>query len=156
MEVFDRAVVIDGAKRLEAAFHFKENHEIPVIIVFGLSPVKELELRTRISSGSEPTTRIEERERFDTAAPRLQVSETWVHVTIKSNPFVVPTARGFAPAVIVRRKNAPYAEYLLVGASSLAQPLEKIRVKYGTLIGRPVSFRKQGPERTATYDVKER
>ena len=155
MEVFDRAVVIDGANRLEAALHFQVKKMVPVMVVIGLGPAEELALRIRIRSGSTPTIRVEERVRFNTEAPRLKIEETWVAVEIQSDPFVVPTSRGFAPAIIVRRKKAPHVEHLLVGASSFAQPLEKIRVRYGTLKGRFVSVRKQGPERAASYDVKE-
>jgi hypothetical protein len=154
IEVFDRAVLIDGAKRLEAALQFQSKYLLPVIILFGLEPAAELQLRNHICSVNPTTYRVQERERCGTTAPRLKVREKWIDLEIQSDPFVVATARGYAPVIIVRRDNAPHAEHLMIGAASLAKELEGIRVKYGTLKDRRISVRKQGPDKTAPYDVR--
>ena len=150
IEVFDRAVVIDGAKRLEAAFHFRSPKDIPVVIVFGLKCDGELALRHHTHPDT-PTTQIETRDRFGTTAPRLSIDTVYVDFEIQSNPFVVPTSRGYAPAILVRRPNTPHAEHVLIGARSLATELEVIRSNYGSLVGMHVSARKMGPEKVSPY-----
>ena len=150
VEVFDRAVVIDGAKRLEAAFHFRSPKDIPVVIVFGLKCDDELALRHQIHSAN-PTTQIETHDRFGTMAPRLSIDTVYIDFEIQSDPFVVPTSRGYAPAILVRRPNTPNAEHVLIGARSLATELEAIRSNYGSLVGLHVSARKMGPEKISPY-----
>jgi hypothetical protein len=154
VEVFDTAVLVDGAKRIEAALHLSVHIPIPVVIVFGLNPAEENQLRARISSDQLQGFRVEVRERIDTAAPRLTIQQSWIEVEIQSDPFVIPTARGYAPAIIIRRDNAAHAEHLLVGAASLARELEVIRIRNGTLRGQRVAVRKLGPERTDPYELR--
>ena len=49
VEVFDRAVVVDGAKRLESALRSHSIEEVPVTLVFGLDREQELTLRRQPS-----------------------------------------------------------------------------------------------------------
>ena len=149
-EVFDRAVVIDGAKRLEAAFAFPPTGDIPVMIVCGLTPRAELSLRHRVQNGH-ATTLLEIRDRVDTTAPRLSVGEDWIEVKLCSDPFVVPTSLGYSPAILVRRPAAIHSEHLLIGAKSLARELETLRRKHGNLLGARIGIRKQGPKKTSPY-----
>lgn len=151
VEIFERARIVDGAKRLEAAFHFREPKEIPVTIVLGLNPDEELELRRQILSNGAPTIHLETRERIGTTAPRLTIEDMWIDFEIQSDPFVIPTSRGYTPTILVRRKSSRYTEHVLVGARSLAQVLETLRSKHGTLVGVQVSVRKNSPERTSPY-----
>lgn len=150
-EIFDRAVVIDGAKRLEAAFAFPSMQDIPVTIVYGLNSDIELSLRSQLQNSYTSTARIEIRERIGTTAPRLTIEDDWVDVELCSDPFVVPNSRGYSPAILVRRPAAHHSEHLLIGARSLAVELESLRCNHGTLLGAHISVRKQGPERTAPY-----
>src|SRR5262249_52076646 len=138
VEVFDRATVIDGAKRLESALRLKNFGLVPVIILFGLKPATELQIRKHISSKNQTTYKVQEHERIGTEAPRLMVKERWIDIEVTSDPFVIPTARGYAPVVLVRRPSAGHAEHLIIGAASLAKELEGIRVKYRTLKGRRI------------------
>lgn len=152
-EVFDRAVVIDGAKRLEAAFAYPSMGDIPVAIICGLTPRIELSLRHQVQNGRATTTRMETRERVDTNTPRLSVEEDWIEVEVRSDPFVVPTSLGYSPAILVRRPAAHHSEHLFIGAKSLAIELEPLRHKHGTLMGAQIGIRKKGPERTAPYQL---
>ena len=153
-EIFDRAVVIDGAKRLEAAYAFQSMQDIPVMIVYGLNSDSELFLRRQLQESYTSTARIETRERVGTTAPRLTIEEDWIDIELRSDPFVVPTRRGYSPAILVRRSPAAhYSEHLLIGAKSLAIELESLRCNRGTLLGSHISVRKHGPERTARYVV---
>jgi hypothetical protein len=151
VEVFDRAFVVDGAKRLESALRSHPIEEIPVTVVFGLDREQELALRRQIQGTGMPTKHVERRERIDTSAPRLTISDTWIDIEIQSDPFVVPTSKRYVPAILVRRDNAANPEHVLVGASSLAQELEPLRSRFDTLRGLRVSIRKDSKERTAGY-----
>ena len=150
-EIFDRAIIIDGAKRLEAAFAFPSTNDIPVAIVHGLNPASELALRRQLHAIDASVARLEIRERVGTTAPRLSIDEDWVDIKVCSDPFVVPTSRGYSPAILVRRPMAHHSEHLLIGAKSLAVELEALRQKHGTLLGARLSVRKQTSERTAPY-----
>ena len=123
------------------------------MVVFGLDSAAEVNLRHQVEAVGASTTHVERRERVDTTAPRLAIEEAWVDFEIQSDPFVVPTARGYAPAVLVRRDNAAHSEYVLIGAKSLAQELERLRTKLGTLRGCRVSVRKQGADKIAPYSL---
>lgn len=154
LEIYDRAFIIDGAKRLEAALHIGSPPTVPVTVVFGLTSDEELSLRQRILAFGTATVSIETRDRFETTTPRLTVGETWVDVQIQSDPFVVLTRRGYTPALLIRRRHATISEHLLIGAKSIADELEAIRNKRGTLRGCHVTIRKQTPDRTAPYELR--
>ncbi len=152
-EVFDRAVVVDGAKRLEAAFAFSSIDEIPVTVLYGLEPESELMLHRQLHSESGLQQSITMRERVGTATPRLTITGDWVDATVVSDPFVVPTTLGYSPAILIRRNGLSHSEHILIGAKSLAVPLESIRSRNGTLNGIRISLRKQGPGRSAPYNI---
>ena len=152
IEVFDRAVVVDGARRLEAALSGKFQDDVPIMVIFGLDVGGEKKLRNQIHSQGSSTLVIET-ERFDSITPRLVVDDLPVDLEVQSEPFVMPTARGYAPAILVRRDNAPTAEHLLVGAKSLSGPLETIRTETGSLKGSRIEVRKESAERSALYQV---
>jgi hypothetical protein len=155
LHVFDRGYVIDGASRLEAAARRDRLGHFPVIAVFGLDERQELALRAHLRAPDATNKIIEPAARFDTDTPRLEVHDKWVRFTVESDPFVVPTARGYAPAILVRRPTAKQREHLLIGAASLAKPLETIRLREGSLKGRSITIRKDGPDKTATYTVRD-
>ena len=151
MEVFDRAIVIDGAKRLEAAFAHESTSAVPVIVLMGLDSKAEIYLRKQLQLTQSSTTHIETLERVDTSAPRLKIDQAWIELEIQSDPFVVTTTRGYAPAILVRRDRASHQEHVLIGAKSLAIALNELRQRRGTLTGSRISIRKQSAKRTAPY-----
>lgn len=154
IEIFERAYVLDGAQRLECLLRGAvASKALPFVVVAGLDAHGELALRSNFSPQAD--TRTETVERVDTATPRLKIDHRWATVIFDSDPFVVPTRRGYAPAVLVRRPQAPHAEHVLAGAKSLSAILEEIRNRHGTLRGVRVRIRKQGRASTAPYEVEE-
>ena len=151
IEVFERAIVVDGAKRLEAAFSYKPISVVPVMVLMGLDSAAERQLRQQVQLSQVSTMHIETQERVGTTAPRLRIDQTWVELEIQSDPFVVTTTRGYAPAILVRRKRGSHLEHILIGAKSLALELNDLRQSRGTLRGSRVSIRKRSTERTAPY-----
>lgn len=88
---------------------------------------------------------------FDAETPRLRVGSGWTTITIDSEVGIVVTARGYAPAIEVKRDN--FKHLLLVGARSLSEPLERMRAESGSLKGLTVRVRKIRPEASAPYEV---
>lgn len=154
VELFDRAVVIDGAKRLEAALMLSHIPEVPAIVLFGLDDKRELALRRDLEADMAISTQIEVIERFGTTAPRLVIAVNWTNIEVLSDPFVLTTSLGYAPAILVRRQEEQKLEHILVGAKSIALELEALRIKRGTLIGTHLSVRKQDNTRTARYLIR--
>lgn len=158
LQIFDRGYVLDGACRLETACRFETPGLIPLIVLFGLTPADELQLRSYITASPTPNSTDSKSDgtpyRIDTNTPRLEVSDHWITLTLESEPFVVPTSLGYAPAVLARRHGANQRQHLLLGAKSLARPLEMLRQKAAGLTGQVVQLRKAGPERTAAYELR--
>ena len=127
---------------------------IPALVLFNLTGDEELGLRYQLVRSTAMLEIEEPDNRIGTATPRLEVNEGWVRFTIESDPFVIPTVRGYAPAILVRRPTAHQREHLFIGASSIAKPLEDIRKKRATLKGQVVTVRKAGREKTAKYEVR--
>lgn len=151
MEVFDRAIVIDGAKRLESAFAHESVSVLPVIVLMGLDSKGELRLRRQLQSTQASAVHVKTLERIGTSTPRLMIDHQWIELEILSDPFVVVTTRGYTPAMLVRRNRAAHREHVLIGAKSLATELNELRLRRGTLRGSRISIKKQSPERTAPY-----
>ena len=152
VEIYDRATLIDGANRLEGALQHEMPHEVPVLIVMGLENSSELTLRSQLQEANTRSNYIR-KERVGTTSPRLIVHDVKITLKMVSDPFVVPTFRGYSPAVLVQRLNVPHLEHLLIGAKSLATELEQIRVTHGSLVGLHVSIKKPSSERTSPYEV---
>jgi hypothetical protein len=151
VEIVGAAVLVDGARRLLNAMR-DGSASVPCLVAFGLSESAELEWhlsanRRTDDEAPDPPARV------GTATERLSVDERAVEVTIESDPFVVPTALGYAPAILVRRPKAAVGQHLLIGARSLARPLEELRDQHGTLVGITVCIRKLGATRSAEYKV---
>jgi hypothetical protein len=131
--------------------------ELPVLVLFGLKADEEVQARTWIyayETGSTVPATASLRERVGTDTPRLRVGEPWTDVLVLSEPFVIPTVRGYAPAILVRRRSVTYKEHLLVGARSIAIPLEELRLSTGSLVGQSLSIRKTAGHQSAPYEVK--
>lgn len=152
LEVFGVAYVIAGASTLEAQLREDRSAEMSFLAIFGLSPEQERTLRTQLAG--RVSTNIVLQQKVDTDTPRLAIKSRWTSLTIESDPFVVPTARGYAPAILVRRENIQHAEHLLVGARSLSEPLEALRKKRNSLVGAAVRIRKTDDTTpTSPYEV---
>jgi hypothetical protein len=90
--------------------------------------------------------------------PNLRIGTEWIEVEILTDPFVVLTRRGYAPAVEVEHLKEGVVYTLFVGAASLAEKLEPIRMARGSLEGAQVRVKKESNDRFAQYlvdDVKD-
>lgn len=90
--------------------------------------------------------------RFGTFTERLEVSTMWRNVTLVGELFVIPTARGYVPAVLARMPSGEL-RHLIVGSSSLSQGIEDIRSVYGKIDGQAIAVRKTGTQKYSTYVV---
>ena len=152
LEVYGTAYIIDGACRLETVLREAPRIRLPFFVVFGLDDAAERLLRSQFVARGEISVVSEQK--VDTSSPRLTIAERWITFTIESDPFVVPTVRGYAPAIMVRREGSAHTEHVLIGAKSLAQPLEELRRGAGRLLGIRLAVRKAGPQATSAYEVK--
>jgi hypothetical protein len=117
----------------------------------GLTEEQEVQLRLDITSkAASPIAPVF---KVDTEAPRTIIGTQWRILSIESEPFVVPTVRGYAPALLVRAEGAMHAEHLLIGAKSLAIPIEALRTSNGKLTGISLRVRKLSDAATAAYEV---
>lgn len=91
---------------------------------------------------------------FEAAELRLKVGTGWTEITLTSEVGVVPTRRGYVPAVQVDR--GATSHLMLVGAISLAGPLEVIRARDGSLVGKKLRIRKTAETAMSPYEVEER
>jgi len=151
LEVFAEAIIIDGACRLESQLEINPSAQATFVALLGLTAAEELLVRQALYQ-AESGERISE-QKFGTDTPRLKVPTNWITATIESDPFVVPTIRGYAPAILVRRPSVKNAEHILVGAKSLSEPLEEMRLNAGSLIGTEIRIRKSGTAPTAPYEI---
>ena len=86
---------------------------------------------------------------------RLTIGTEWTQVEFLTEPFVTITFRGYAVAIDVRVISTQLDYTLLLGAKSLTDPLEKLRLSAGgSIAGTKVAIRKTSEERSATYEVR--
>ena len=91
---------------------------------------------------------------FNSDLIRLKVGTGWTDLTLVSEVGVVNTRRGYVPAVEVERGETRHL--LLLGAASLADPLERIRLNRGGLLKNlKVRIRKTGEAAISPYEVEE-
>ena len=92
-------------------------------------------------------------QKYDTTTERLVVGVHWVSLTLIGEIFVVPTWRGYSPAILVRLPDGT-VKHTLVGAKSFFAGLERARALYHGLSGANIQVRKLGPDQMAPYEVK--
>lgn len=88
---------------------------------------------------------------FGTNTQRIEIGTKWQSIEIISDPFIQPTALGYAPTVLIK-DHQDYVWHLLIGAKSLALPLEVIRKDEGSLIGSRVKIRKSSELSSSAYE----
>ena len=79
----------------------------------------------------------------------------WNEIQILTDPFVIYRKDKYLPVILVEELGTELKRLLFTSAVSLAQCLEPIRAKRGTLIGVNIRVRKRGEERFSTYEVEE-
>jgi hypothetical protein len=75
-------------------------------------------------------------------------------MTITSDPFVVPNARGYSAAITIRRDGAQQEEHLLLSAMTLAKGIKLLANVDNSLIGQKLAVRKKGPKKTDPFEVR--
>ena len=89
---------------------------------------------------------------LDQQLPRISAGTGWTNLTILGEIGCFYTARGYVPALSVQRGEVEHV--LLVGAQSLARPLEELRIATdGTLAGKDIRIRKVRAEISAPYEL---
>lgn len=126
---------------------------MPCLVAFGLTPEAELEWHLAANQAAAEHEPDVESPRIGTATERLVIGQRPTEVKVETDPFVVPTAMGYAPAILIRPHGSPLAKHLLIGARSLARPLEQARERHHTLVGLTIRLRKLGAARTSEYSV---
>ena len=85
---------------------------------------------------------------------RLQVGTGWIGIEIKSEPGVTLTFRGYVPTLEVAELNTKLDYEWLIGAKSIAESLEPLRINNGgSFEGIKINVRKSGTDRFSTYEV---
>lgn len=86
----------------------------------------------------------------------LRVDTVGVTIKIMTEPFVINTTRGYAPAVNVRVEDTGEERTMFIGAKSLADPLQHmVESNGGRFSGLKLSLKKQSDDRYAGYLVDE-
>lgn len=84
----------------------------------------------------------------------LKVDTGGVSIKILTEPFVVNTTRGYAPAVNVQLEDTGEERTMFIGAKSLADPLQQmVASNGGRFSGLKLSLKKQSDDRYAGYVV---
>ena len=84
----------------------------------------------------------------------LRVDTSGVSIKIVTEPFVVNTTRGYAPAVNVQLDDTGEERTMFIGAKSLADPLQQmVTSNGGKFSGLKLSLKKQSDDRYAGYIV---
>jgi len=84
----------------------------------------------------------------------LRVDTDGVTVKIVTEPFVINTTRGYAPAVNVTVEDTGEDRTMFIGAKSLADPLQQmVESNGGKFSGLRLTLRKQSEDRYAGYIV---
>jgi len=86
---------------------------------------------------------------------RSRVGTEWTCIQVLSDPFVIYKRLGYAPVILVEVLESELRCLLFVSAKSLADCLEPIRKRQGTLVGLNIRVRRKGEDRFSEYDVEE-
>jgi len=85
----------------------------------------------------------------------LKVGTEWNEIQVLTDPFVVYRNKKYLPAVLIEDIGTTQKRLLFVAALSLAEFLEPVRKKRGSLIGLNIKIRKTSEEHISPYEVEE-
>ena len=87
-------------------------------------------------------------------SPRLQVGPGWIGIEIRSEPDVTLTFRGYVPVLIVAEINTGLDYQWIIGAKSIGEVLEPLRIDNGGKFeGIKINVRKGGTDRFSPYEI---
>lgn len=85
---------------------------------------------------------------------QLRVSDTALLLTIRSEPYVLYSKRGYQAAVDVENVHSGEEGYLIISAVSLSDQLHQLsQARNGLLNGASIMIKKAGKDRMAPYVV---
>lgn len=162
LHVYGSARVVDGARRLLTLL--SERHStasIAAIVFCGLSDLEECGLRqaclARHAAIASPPGVLPPDDAIYLRArelPRCLIEDTnWRSLRIDSEPFLVATKRGYAPAVVVADTQTLCRQLLYISAQTLSLPFEEFRVRKKRLRDAHCRIRRVGITKTAAYQV---
>ncbi len=86
---------------------------------------------------------------------KLSIGTEWTQVEFLGEPYITITFRGYAVAIDAKVISTGLDYTVLLGAKSLADPVENARNgNGGVLKGMKMAVRRSGVERTATYEAR--
>lgn len=130
------ARVLHGQHLLEAV----GSHDIPVLVLVGDERSVIGPHRSEVKIG--------------TSTERLKIDTRWSQGTVRGEPFVMPTIRGYVASLLVENATGNL-EHLIISPKSLTVFFEGIRNQRGNLDGLKIRVRKVSADRTAAYEVEE-
>jgi hypothetical protein len=154
INVIETAHILDGAKYLNYLSANKINIELPLLVVFNRNELAEMEIRRAISSAQSFSLN-DLASKVGTTAPRLSIGDSWVAVTVKSDPFVIKTSLGYTAALLVLEKKSNQTYHIIVGAKSISTELEDLRLSLGSLVGLDLKIRKQANDQRSPYELRQ-
>lgn len=87
---------------------------------------------------------------------QLRISTEAVNFTITTEPFVIPTYRGYAPAINVSVRGESGERILFISSRSLTEIIEKAREKNnGAFKGMTLTLKKESSDRFARFVAEE-
>ncbi len=87
--------------------------------------------------------------------PQLRISTNWSEIQILTDPFVIKSALGYGPVILVEELSTERKYIMYVSAKSLSNCLEPLRERRGALVGLNIRVRKTGDERISPYEAEE-
>ncbi|TRZ65693.1 MAG: hypothetical protein D4R98_07430 [Comamonadaceae bacterium] len=152
INIIETAYILDGANYLNELVAEASTIEIPIVIIFDKNENEELSIRSQIIEKNTSSVN-DVRFKVGTNAPRLPIDENWKDVKIKTDPFVIKTGMGYTAAINVIEKKSKIIHHILIGAKSIGNELEFIRLKHGTLVDIELKIRKQSADQKSQYEV---
>jgi len=153
INIIEKAYLLDGSKYLDFILQNDNSVNVPLIVLFNKTEEQELIIRRQISEAS--TFSIHDiKNKVGTDAPRLTIDENWSEVRIISDPFVIKTGMGYTAAINVLEIKSNAIHHIIVGAKSIGNELEAVRIKNGSLVGVALKIRKQSTEQKSLYELK--
>ncbi len=149
IEIYEKAVVLDGAQRLEDSLQLDLGELVPVLALFELDETAERAFR---NTAREQATEGKAIESLDNSK-RITLDTEAKVLMLNSDPFLAWTAFGYTAAVYVTDCASGDAGHIFLGAGSLAKPIEALRLDYGTLVGLRLEVKKLGPKKSDPYGV---
>lgn len=153
LNIIESAFIIDGAQKLDYFLIKKIQDPIPLIIFFNKTEKDEMLIRRAINGGSSFSIH-DIKNKIGTEAPRLTIDNSWKDIKILSDPFVIKSAFGYTAAINVLDKKSNIFCHIIVGAKSLSNDLELIRLKNETLVGVDIKIRKESTDPKSIYEIK--